>query len=166
MLFLCNVPLFHIYKNTSVGLKQVNTVNQWQEAGFRAFWQPRFSSGTTEQGDIEHANMLILHTFPAKPVFGTHGTNHGTKPLTLYTQHPITVIFYDWRPFMHCSSCAEPIDPRRSALGFVLCLSCGEREARQVRHIVQIPYSKGAYQYIHNPDDLKITNPKRQPQTY
>jgi len=64
-----------------------------------------------------------------------------------------------------CVVCTEPIDPRRSALGFVLCLSCGEREARQVRHIVQIPYSKGAYQYIHNPDDLKITNPKRQPQT-
>lgn len=68
---------------------------------------------------------------------------------------------------MHCSSCAESIDPRRWALGFRLCLTCGDAAARETRKgwCVSIPYTKGAYQYIHNPDDLKITNPKRQPQT-
>jgi len=41
------------------------------------------------------------------------------------------------------------------------CLKCGDVIAKSKKHIVQIPYSKGAYQYIHNPQDLFFTNPKR-----
>lgn len=45
------------------------------------------------------------------------------------------------------------------------CHVCGDalakRESKRKASMVQIPYSKGAYQYIHNPDDLRITNPKR-----
>ena len=47
----------------------------------------------------------------------------------------------------------------------MLCMPCGDKEAKveskRNASMVQIPYSKGAYQYIHNPDDLRITNPKR-----
>lgn len=47
----------------------------------------------------------------------------------------------------------------------MLCMPCGDAEARKESKrkasMVQIPYSKGAYQYIHNPDDLRTTNPKR-----
>lgn len=57
--------------------------------------------------------------------------------------------------------CGEEIDHRRVALGYFSCLVCGEKNAKKVKHIVQIPYSKGAYQYIHNPSDLCFTNPKR-----
>jgi hypothetical protein len=65
-----------------VGLKQVNTVNQWREAIPRAFWQPRFNDGTMEQGDIEQRNTLISNTFLPILVFGTRATNHGTKHFT------------------------------------------------------------------------------------
>ena len=41
------------------------------------------------------------------------------------------------------------------------CHKCGDAIAKGKKHIVQIPYSKGAYQYIHNPQDLFFTNPKR-----
>jgi hypothetical protein len=58
-------------------------------------------------------------------------------------------------------ACGEGIDPRRVSLGYTTCLSCGEREAKQVKHTVAIPYSKGAYQLITNPDLLRQTNPKR-----
>lgn len=48
----------------------------------------------------------------------------------------------------------------------ITCTQCGEaaarRELRRKASMVQIPFSKGAYQYIHNPADLIGTNPKRQ----
>lgn len=47
----------------------------------------------------------------------------------------------------------------------ITCTGCGEAaantEKRRKASMVQIPYSKGAYQYIHNPADLFHTNPKR-----
>jgi hypothetical protein len=58
-------------------------------------------------------------------------------------------------------NCGEQIDPRRSALGYDTCLSCGERAARLIKHTVAIPFSKGAYQLITHPDLLRNTNPKR-----
>ena len=60
-----------------------------------------------------------------------------------------------------CAKCGNEIDPRRKALEYDLCLVCGEAEARKKKHVVQIPFSKGAYQYIHDPmSELRITNPK------
>ena len=61
---------------------------------------------------------------------------------------------------MRCK-CGESIHPRRAALGYSTCLTCGEAQARTVKHTVAIPYSKGAYQLITNPDLLRQTNPKR-----
>ena len=47
----------------------------------------------------------------------------------------------------------------------ITCLQCGEAaakvETKRKASMVQIPYSKGAYQYIYNPQDLFHTNPKR-----
>jgi ribosomal protein L37AE/L43A len=60
-----------------------------------------------------------------------------------------------------CRNCGEDILLARWSLGFKHCMPCGEKFARQKRHIVEIPFSKGAYQYIHNPDDLRLVNPKR-----
>lgn len=61
--------------------------------------------------------------------------------------------------------CKETISPQRAELGYEYCLKCGEAEAKveskRKASMVQIPYSKGAYQYIHNPADLIGTNPKR-----
>jgi hypothetical protein len=45
------------------------------------------------------------------------------------------------------------------------CHKCGDAiavaKSKRKASMVQIPYSKGAYQYIHNPDELRFTNPKR-----
>lgn len=47
----------------------------------------------------------------------------------------------------------------------ITCLQCGEAaakiEAKRKASMVQILYSKGAYQYVNNPTDLIFTNPKR-----
>lgn len=47
----------------------------------------------------------------------------------------------------------------------ITCEGCAEvtaaQEKKRKASMVQIPYSKGAYQYINNPADLFHTNPKR-----
>lgn len=64
-----------------------------------------------------------------------------------------------------CVVCGGFIDHARYKLGYNLCKPCGEaaavQEKKRKASMVQIPYSKGAYQYIHNPADLFHTNPKR-----
>ena len=64
-----------------------------------------------------------------------------------------------------CRVCGDDIDPRRSQLGYRLCLLCGEDDAvtaRQSWTVVQ-EYTKGNYQFI-TPTSvgitLKQTNPK------
>jgi hypothetical protein len=57
--------------------------------------------------------------------------------------------------------CGEEIPIGRLDLGYTTCLDCGDKEAKKRKFVVQIPYSKGAYQYIHNPKELCFTNPKR-----
>lgn len=64
-----------------------------------------------------------------------------------------------------CTECDDDIDPRRVAIGYRLCLWCGEEAASQARKswtVVQ-EYTKGNYQFItptavHT--TLKQTNPK------
>ena len=60
-----------------------------------------------------------------------------------------------------CVRCGDDVDERRYKLGYHTCLFCGEEEARNYKHTVAIPYNKGAYQYISNSEELKMTNPKR-----
>ncbi len=64
-----------------------------------------------------------------------------------------------------CRVCGDDIAPRRSQLGYRLCLPCGETNAvtaRQSWTVVQ-EYTKGNYQFI-TPTSvgitLKQTNPK------
>jgi len=64
-----------------------------------------------------------------------------------------------------CTECGDDIDPRRVALGYRLCLWCGEEAATTERRgwtVVQ-EYTKGNYQFI-TPTavvvTLKQTNPK------
>jgi hypothetical protein len=61
--------------------------------------------------------------------------------------------------------CGEDIDPRRIALGYRVCIWCGEEAARLERKrwtIVQ-EYTKGNYQFITSSAayvTLRQTNPK------
>jgi hypothetical protein len=61
----------------------------------------------------------------------------------------------------HECGCGEEIEQGRWALGYRVCLECGDSIAKQKKWTVAIPYSKGAYQLIHDPKDLFFTNPKR-----
>ena len=45
---------------------------------------------------------------------------------------------------MACVRCGDYVAPERAALGFRLCMSCGEKEARGVRHCV-VPLHKSNY---------------------
>lgn len=70
----------------------------------------------------------------------------------------MTPTTHDWHP---CAACGDDVPAERWHLGYHFCMPCGEAQARERRHVVQIPFSKGAYQYIHSPlEDLRITNPK------
>lgn len=64
-----------------------------------------------------------------------------------------------------CISCGEIINPKRAALGYKLCLLCGEEYARAERQswcVVQ-EYGKGGYMFVTAdaaPTTLKQTNQK------
>lgn len=60
---------------------------------------------------------------------------------------------------MDCIKCGiEEIDPRRVALGYNTCPTCGEAAARaeteRKQRSIAIAYPKGAYQYITEDTDL------------
>lgn len=61
---------------------------------------------------------------------------------------------------MDCPVCEiEEIEPGRLALGYKMCLTCGEAAAQaEVEHKkgrVAIAYDKGSYQYITDDTDLE-----------
>jgi len=68
-------------------------------------------------------------------------------------------------PIHLCVDCGDDVDPKRSALGYKVCLFCGDDRARMERAswcIVQ-EYNKGAYTLVTTssaPTTLKQTNPK------
>lgn len=59
-----------------------------------------------------------------------------------------------------CCNCGDEVATGRSLLGYRTCLSCGDKEARQVKFTVIPAYSKGAYQVVSR-GDIALTNPKR-----
>jgi hypothetical protein len=65
-------------------------------------------------------------------------------------------------PDKPCRICKQAIDPRRVVLEKTTCLECQQDLdiTEPVKHLIAIPYNKGAYQYIHDPKDLFNTNPK------
>lgn len=64
-----------------------------------------------------------------------------------------------------CTHCGDDIDPRRVAIGYRVCLWCGEEAASQARKswtVVQ-EYTKGAYGFVTAEAARKVlldTNPK------
>jgi ribosomal protein L37AE/L43A len=58
-----------------------------------------------------------------------------------------------------CRECGEPIRTARYALGYKLCLLCGEEAAHQVKHTI-VPSHKSNYIVVTDMDDLKDLNPK------
>jgi len=58
---------------------------------------------------------------------------------------------------MDCKTCGEPVSPKRWSLGYRLCLSCGERQARQRKHTV-VPMAKSNYIVVTDPQLLRGLN--------
>lgn len=54
----------------------------------------------------------------------------------------------------------EDIPSRRAALGYRTCLSCGDKQAREVRHTIA-PLNKSNYMVFTDATILKQLNPKR-----
>ena len=59
-----------------------------------------------------------------------------------------------------CVECGGFVDHRRYALGYKVCLECGEYHAKQVKHTIA-PLNKSNYYYISSMETLKQLNPKR-----
>lgn len=65
----------------------------------------------------------------------------------------------DWG---ECPSCGDDVSSERIRLGYVLCMCCGEAEARNVKHTI-VPMNKSNYIYV-SPRSLTLLaqlNPKR-----
>lgn len=59
-----------------------------------------------------------------------------------------------------CTTCyAERIPPARARLGYMTCLSCGEKAASKVRHTIA-PMHKSNYMLFTDLNDLKGINNK------
>lgn len=61
-----------------------------------------------------------------------------------------------------CIDCDAPIAAARAALGYTLCLTCGERAARARKHTTA-PLSKSNYILITDRTMLRQLNPKHIP---
>lgn len=60
-----------------------------------------------------------------------------------------------------CLSCGiNRLQHARAALGYTVCLSCGEQAARARKHITA-PINKSSYMLITDPTLLQQLNPKR-----
>ena len=59
-----------------------------------------------------------------------------------------------------CHSCGSEVASRRILLGYRTCLSCGDKEARAVRHCTA-PINKSSYMLITDVSQLAQLNPKR-----
>jgi len=62
---------------------------------------------------------------------------------------------------VECFTCGAPFPPARAALGYNLCLTCGEEAARQARTSwCIVPTHKGHYTRITKKEELKHLNQK------
>ena len=57
----------------------------------------------------------------------------------------------------HCTYCGTTICPQRWALGYKTCMSCGEQQARSVRHTI-VPMPKSNYMLVTDLELLKNLN--------
>ena len=60
-----------------------------------------------------------------------------------------------------CVECGEWVHSKRWALGYQTCRECGDKRAKEVRKTwTVVPYHKGHYTLVTNPQELKELNQK------
>jgi hypothetical protein len=57
----------------------------------------------------------------------------------------------------YCILCSDEINPARYGLGYKLCLNCGDKRAKEVKHCI-VPLAKSNYQPVTNSETLKQLN--------
>ena len=60
----------------------------------------------------------------------------------------------------YCRKCGDDIATERWRLGFKMCMECGERDAKKVKH-TNVPMNKSNYMFVSDMEMLKQLNPKR-----
>ena len=61
-----------------------------------------------------------------------------------------------------CGNCGDTVNPARAALGYKMCMYCGEAQAKQQRASWCVaPMNKSNYVLITDKEVLKQLNPKR-----
>jgi len=58
-----------------------------------------------------------------------------------------------------CVECGDEYNTRRYELGFLTCLTCGEKQARAVNHTI-VPMHKSNYIVVRDRKTLRQLNPK------
>lgn len=69
------------------------------------------------------------------------------------------------RESLTCSECDAEVNPKRHALGYNVCLECGEIMARDVKHCI-VPLHKSNYTVITRKSDLVGINNKQPSQGF
>ena len=64
------------------------------------------------------------------------------------------------KPKPRCSICADTYATRRANAGYLMCMPCGDAQARATIRTI-VPMHKSNYMLFTNPQDLKELNPKR-----
>lgn len=59
-----------------------------------------------------------------------------------------------------CDECGGDIHPKRYALGYRVCLTCGDTAARKKKFCI-VPANKSNYMVVSNRAELRGLNPKR-----
>ena len=65
----------------------------------------------------------------------------------------------DPRRTIQCSECDAEVNPKRHALGYNVCLECGEIMASERKHTI-VPMHKSNYVVVTRKSDLKGINNK------
>jgi ribosomal protein L37AE/L43A len=65
----------------------------------------------------------------------------------------------NYEPHLLCPACGDDVNPQRYALGYRLCLSCGDKVAKQKKHTIA-PMHKSNYMLFTDLNDLKGINNK------
>ena len=72
--------------------------------------------------------------------------------------HPVQPLFME-AYMIRCSYCPDNIAVKRAELGYTTCLSCGAKQASEVRHCV-VPLHKSNYIVVTNRAELIGINSK------
>lgn len=113
-----------------------------------AFWQARYLCGTDGTNDNEASNIMISNDFQTNKPPGTDRNSPEQTPQL------------GAAPDRFCRNCGEEVALLRWRLSYRTCLSCGEVEAKAVKHTI-VPMHKSNYVLVTDNELLRGINNKQ-----